>query len=144
MKYLCKITVVMALFTALGLASAHADRFHVRGSYVETGFNNGTAEGTLSGSATPGGAFVGAFWEKVSVGGIVLDGRATLDFGGGDTLTCDYLMVYDPVIGRYQGTYTIARGTGALRHVAGGGDIAAMPNGLPAHLFWLDGDLFLD
>jgi hypothetical protein len=137
----------LPLFGIVGLVvplpAAQADPFHASGSYVETSFKNNIAEGTLDGHAAPGGAFVGEFWEKVLNGGDVLVGTATLDFGNGDTLTFDYLLVYDYTRGRYLGVWAIDRGTGVLKRATGGGDIAATPNGGQAHLFWLDGEISL-
>jgi hypothetical protein len=123
--------------------AAQADPFHASGSYVETSFKNNIAEGTLDGHAAPGGAFIGEFREKVIDGGDVLDGRATLDFGNGDTLTFDYLLFYDSALGRYLGVWAIQRGTGVLKRATGGGDLAATPNGGQAHLVWLDGEISL-
>jgi hypothetical protein len=141
MKNMCKIMVVMALFGTIGPAAAQADPFHASGSYVETSFKGNIAQGTLDGRAAPGGAFIGKFREKVIDGGSVLDGVATLDFGNGDTLTFDYLLVFDSTKGRYLGVWMIQEGTGTLEGATGGGDMAAMPNSSQAHLFWLDGDL---
>jgi hypothetical protein len=141
MKHNRTITLLLTLFTALGPAAAKADHFHALGTYVETGFENGIAQGTLAGRAAPGGAFTGDFREDVFDDGIVLDGSATLDFGNGDTLTIEYLLVYNSTRGQYLGVWTVQRGTGALQGASGGGEIVVTPNGGQAHLFWLDGDL---
>jgi hypothetical protein len=126
------------------LPAAQADPFHVSGSYVETGFDGTIAQGTLEGRAAPGGdAVVGEFSEAVYDDGALLDGTATLDFGNGDTLTFDYLLVFDSTKGHYLGVWLIQDGTGTLAGATGGGDIVVLPNYNPAHRFWLDGDLFL-
>ena len=142
-----RAALAVALFAIVGpvipLPAAQADPFHAHGTYVETGFNGSIAEGTLDGRAAPGGAFVGEFREKVFDGGNELDGRATLDFGNGDTLTFNYLLIYDPQRGRYLGVWAIERGTGILKGATGGGDIAVTPNSGQAHLFWLDGEISL-
>jgi hypothetical protein len=143
MKNLCRITVVTVFFAAFGPSTAQADPFHASGSYVETGLKGNIAEGTLSGRAARG-AFTGEFREKVIDGGVELDGTATLDFGNGDTLTFDYVLVFNSQRGRYEGAWTIKRGTGTLRDATGGGDIEATPNGGQAHLIWLDGDVSLN
>jgi hypothetical protein len=144
-SYLRRATLAVALFGIVGLVllpAAQADPFHTSGSYVETSFNGSIAEGTLDGRAAPGGdAFIGSFSEEVFDGGNVLDGTAILDFGNGDTLTFDYLLVFNPTRQLYLGGWIVRGGTGTLKNAAGGGNLTVSPNYLPDHRFWLDGDL---
>jgi hypothetical protein len=135
---------MLGILGILPLPAAQAEPFHASGSYVDTSGKKNTTEGTLAGEATPGGAFVGEYWHKKSDDLSVLDGRATLDFGNGDTLTLDYVLVYDPAIGLYLGSYVIHGGTGTLKRATGGGDIAVTPAVQDEGLFWLDGELFLN
>jgi hypothetical protein len=142
-----RTTLALALLGIVGLAvplpGAHADTFQANGAYLDTSIKQNTTEGTVAGAATPSGAFVGDYKHKKSDDLTQADGRATLDFGNGDTLTIDYVLVYNPATGLLQGSYVIHRGTGALKQATGGGDIAVTE---PVHqegLFWLNGELFL-
>ena len=142
-------TLALALLGTLGLAillpAAQAEPFQASGSYVDTHVQPNTTAGDVTGEATPGGEFVGHYWHRKSFDGpTTADGRATLDFGNGDTLTIDYLFVYDEATGLFLGNYVVRRGTGSLKQAIGGGDIAVTFPVQGQGLIWLDGELFLD
>ena len=141
-------TLVLSMLGILGmvsLSSAKAETFQASGQYVDTNVEPNTTKGKVAGEATPGGEFVGHYWHRKSFDGPTMaDGRATLDFGNGDTLTIDYVFVYNPAAGVYLGTFVVRHGTGALKNATGGGNIAVTPPVELQGLFWLDGDIFLE
>ena len=144
---ICRTLILLAItaLTALAQPAALAEQFQASGSYVDTHIQPNTTAGDVTGEAAPGGAFVGRYWHRKSFdNGIRADGRATLDFGNGDTLTFDYVFEYDPTTGLFLGDYFIRHGTGALKHAAGGGDIVVTYPVDGRGLFWLNGDLFLN
>ena len=145
---LCRTVLVLAVLGVLGLVplpAAQAEAFQASGSYVDTHIQPNTTAGNLAGEATPGGVLVGHYWHRKSFDGpTTADGRATLEFGNGDTLTFDYAFVYDPVTGLFLGNYVVRHGTGTFRHATGGGDMAVTFPVEGQGLFWLDGELFLN
>src|SRR5262249_54539092 len=75
------------------------------------------------GGARPGGPFAMTLWGKTNFGNQDTRGVFVLDFGGGDTLTCDFGVDWMPDLGLYVGPYVITGGTGRLagaRQGAGG------------------------
>lgn len=151
MKRFCSLrraSLSLALLGILGIVpapAAHAEQFQASGSYVDTNVEPNTTKGKMVGEATPGGEFVGHYWHRKSFDGpTTADGRATLDFGNGDTLTIDYVFVYDSATGLFLGNYVVSRGTGTFKQATGGGDMAVTyPVDLQG-LFQLDGELFLN
>ena len=141
-------TIALAMLTSLGMVAlsvAQAEPFQAGGPYVDTHIQPNTTAGDVTGKATLGGEFVGHYWHRKSFDGpTTADGRATLDFGSGDTLTFDYLFVYDTATGLFLGDYVIRHGTGKFKHATGGGDITVTYPDEGQGLFWLDGELFLN
>jgi|GEM_PF-3789047 len=141
-------TLALAVLGILSIVSppaAKAEQFHASGAYVDTHIQPNTTAGDVVGEATPGGEFVGHYWHRKNFDGpTTADGRATLDFGNGDTLTIDYLFVFDEATGLFLGNYVVRRGTGSLKQASGGGDIAVTFPDEGQGLLWLDGELFLD
>jgi len=140
-------TFALATLGILGmvpLSGARAETFQASGQYVDTNVEPNTTKGRITGEATPGGQFVGTYWHRKSFDGpTTADGRATLDFGNGDTLTIDYLFTYDPATGLFLGNYVVRHGTGILKNATGGGDVVVTyPVDLQGQIS-LDGELFL-
>lgn len=136
---------VLGILSIVPLPAAQAEPFQASGSYVDTNVETNTTKGKVTGEATPGGKFVGHYWHRKNFDGpTTADGRATLDFGDGDTLTFDYVFVYDEVTGLFLGNYVIRHGTGALKNATGGGDMAVTYPVEGQGLFWLAGELFLE
>jgi hypothetical protein len=146
--FLRRATFALALLGVLGivpLQAAQAEPFQASGSYLDTNVEPNTTKGKVVGEATAGGEFVGHYWHRKSFDGpTTADGRATLDFGNGDTLTIDYLFVYDEATGLFLGNYVVRRGTGTFKDATGGGNIAVTPPVELQGLIWLDGELFLN
>ena len=139
----------LAVLGVLGLVllpAAQAEPFQASGSYVDTNIEPNTTKGKLVGEASLGGEFVGHYWHRKSFDGpTTADGRTTFDFGNNDTLTIDYLFVYDEATGLFLGNYVVRRGTGTLKNATGGGDIAVtFPDDHGQGQFWLAGKLYLE
>jgi hypothetical protein len=152
MKRFCSLRRASLSLALLGILcifvtpfAARAEPFQARGSYVDTNVEPNTTKGKVVGEAAPGGEFVGHYWHRKSFDGpTTADGRATLDFGNGDTLTIDYVFVYDSATGLFLGNYVVRRGTGTFKQATGGGDIAVTVPVDGQGLIWLDGELFLN
>jgi hypothetical protein len=141
----CVLTSALVLVTSVPARTVQPIAFQASGSYVDTHIQPNTTAGDMTGGATPGGEFVGRYWHRKSFDGpTTADGRATLDFGNGNTLTIDYMFVYDSATGLFLGNYVVRRGTGTLRQATGGGDIAVTFPVEGQGQFWLNGELFLD
>ena len=145
MKRTCRLRwVVLGLALVILIPAAHAEPFSVTAGYVDQSDKKNTTEGIFSGEATPGGSFVGVYWHKKRENLTLLEGKATVDFGGGDSFSYDYELLYNPELNLYVGAYTIKSGTGALDQATGGGEMIAEPAVNDEGMAWLDGDLFLE
>ena len=143
-----RATFALAVLGFLGLVhlpAARAETFQARGGYVDTNVEPNTTKGKVTGEAAPGGAFLGHYWHRKSFDGpTTADGRATLDFGNGNTLIIDYLFTYDAATGLFLGDYVVRRGTGSFKNATGGGDIVVTYPVDGQGEIRLDGELFLD
>jgi hypothetical protein len=97
----------------------HSEAFSASGTYVFTQLTDTHSEGTVSGQASPLGAFTGTFSQD---GADHLRGTATFQFADGD-LSIRYDVRLDPATDHFLGTWHVTDGTGLLTHVHGGGQI---------------------
>ena len=96
------------------MSAARADTLEVSGTYTTTDHHANRFSGTLSGTAEPGGAFIGTFQDKVT-DHQRLTGTQTYLFADGSTLTLKFDEHFDEASGEWVGTYEITGGTGMLR-----------------------------
>ena len=139
-----RIALVVAL-ALLGLAlpasAAKEDKFKASGTFIVTELPGSRFELTLEGHASPGGKFTGTAQGTSVSGGDHQYGELVMDFGGGDTLTMDFDVVYDPETDQLRGTYEITGGTGELEGATGSGELVADPAGDGTGTFEMDGTL---
>jgi len=126
-----RLAVVLGLLSAPGLAgavpAARVDSFEVSGTYAITDHHANRYSGTLSGTAVPGGAFVGTFENKVT-DHQRLRGTQTYHFTDGSTLTLKFDEDFDAASGQWIGTYEITGGTGMFAGASGTGLASATPD----------------
>jgi hypothetical protein len=124
---LSRIVVVVALLCTAALAAplpaASAADWEATGSYLATDTKGNVFSGDISGTSSLGGSFTGVFSHKANGHRIV--GEATLDYGGGDTLTIRYVATINNRSDIYLGTYAVTSGTGTLADAAGFGEFVA-------------------
>jgi hypothetical protein len=134
---------VLAVLAVLGLVSAlpaaRTVAFSANGIIVSQVSHGTQSEGTVSGSATPGGAFTGAFRQRVA--GNQVEGTLTLVFARG-SLSLAYQGRFNPQTGGgFLGTFVFTGGTGPFAGATGGGTLTGTP-GTPT-TFSLSGALTL-
>jgi hypothetical protein len=122
---------VLAVFALVGPLQAAPVPFNAVGTFTTTAAKGPDSAGTLSGTAAPGGALMGAFSQRAT--GQNLLGRVVLDFGGGNTLVMDYQITYDRLLNRFSGPYVISGATGVFAGATGAGTLitsAGVPVGM--------------
>src|SRR3954470_15601507 len=126
-----RTALALGLLAAFSLASpvsvARADSFEVSGTYTTTDHHANRYSGTLSGTAGPGGAFIGTFEDKVTDHDR-LRGTQTYVFADGSTLTLEFDEDFDEASGGWVGTYEITGGTGMFAGASGSGLASATPD----------------
>jgi hypothetical protein len=114
-----KLGIVLAVFVVLMAAKpavATDYAFSSPMTHVESGTISGTEVGDLS-----LGAYTGPIDADIDPAtGIISNGTATLDFGGGNTLSITFEGQIFPD-GSVAGTFTFVDGTGALAGASGSG-----------------------
>ena len=141
-SYRFGIGMILAVLGLWQPVAAHADDFRISGTFVVTKVRGANIEGTLRGTASPGGDFVGTFAGKQAPGNRKAHADATLDFGGGNTLTYTADLNHDPDTGWLIGTYVITGGTGVFEHATGEGTKILKPNDDGTGEFFHDGSIF--
>jgi hypothetical protein len=136
-----RIALTLGLLSAFGLAgagpAARADSFEVSGTYVQTDHHANRYSGVLSGSAEPGGAFVGTYQNK-GTDHDHLVGTQTYVFADGSTLTLKIVEDKDPTSGEWVGTYVITGGTGSFAGASGSGLASATPDPIDGNTGTID------
>jgi hypothetical protein len=129
--FLRQIALTLGLLAAFGIAgpvsAARADSFEVSGTYTNTDHHANRHSGILSGTAEPGGAFIGIYEDKESDHGR-LRGTQTFVFADGSTLTLEFDEDFDEASGGWLGTYEITGGTGMFAGASGSGFASATPD----------------
>ena len=137
-----RFALTLAL-AALGLAAsapaARAGDFEASGTTTFVGRHGAFFELAITGGhAKPGGKFTGTVSGKRLADSNIQTAVIVMDFGGGDTLTFDTVIVWNDETDAYDGVYVVTGGTGALAGASGSGALFADPAG---GTFEMDGTL---
>src|SRR5262249_907974 len=136
-----RLAVALAVLGFAGTGpAARAGSFVVEGTYDFTDNKGRDTSGTLSGTTKPGGDFSGSFAQTAFRGAAHFLGTAPFDYGGGDSFTFPYDVVFDDGLNLYVGSYTVTGGTGSLARASGSGAIVIEPGNTTGG-FTLEGSL---
>ncbi len=128
--------VLTAAALAAEPSAAEAGTFHASGTQVVTFFKANQVAGTATGKAMPGGPFTSEWSGTFHAN--MFSGTETWTFGGGDTLTFFWAIMFEPN-GDVISIYDFMGGTGRFEGASGSGDYIFSGDD-----FILDGTLFLN